>query len=156
MGRPSFRRKRKRPLPTCQIGTVVRRRRERFYPLRVRIFSRIGSWLRARGTAETPPLTSAHATQSLTSSVTSSSAPPSTNQPPPLPQVRTLDAETLSRLPLVDAGDILDSTLEGGGSTLVPFTRACAPHVDVKARCVTVEPPNEIDDEEAPDNSSRA
>jgi 16S rRNA processing protein RimM len=54
------------------------------------------------------------------------------------------------------AGDILDIALEGGGSQLVPFTRACAPHVDVKGRCVTVEPPNEIDGEEAPDNSSRA
>ena len=48
------------------------------------------------------------------------------------------------------AGDILDIALEGGGSKLVPFTRACAPHVDVKGRCVTVEPPEEIDGEEAP------
>ncbi len=48
------------------------------------------------------------------------------------------------------AGDILDIALEGGGSKLVPFTRACAPHVDVKGRCVTVEPPEEIEGEEAP------
>ncbi|MFN3889721.1 MAG: ribosome maturation factor RimM [Beijerinckiaceae bacterium] len=47
------------------------------------------------------------------------------------------------------AGDILDIALEGGGSRLVPFTRACAPHVDVKGRCVTVEPPDEIGDDES-------
>jgi 16S rRNA processing protein RimM len=54
------------------------------------------------------------------------------------------------------AGDILDIALEGGSSKLVPFTRACAPHVDVKGRCVTVEPPEEIDGEEAPDSASPA
>lgn len=48
------------------------------------------------------------------------------------------------------AGDILDIALEGGGSKLVPFTRACAPHVDVKGRLVTVEPPEEVDGEDAP------
>ncbi len=51
------------------------------------------------------------------------------------------------------AGDILDIALEGGGSQLVPFTRACAPHVDVKSRCVTVEPPEEVDGEDAPQGS---
>lgn len=49
------------------------------------------------------------------------------------------------------AGDILDIALEGGGARLVPFTRACAPHVDVKGRRVTVEPPEEVEGEEAPD-----
>jgi 16S rRNA processing protein RimM len=48
------------------------------------------------------------------------------------------------------AGDILDIALEGGGSQLVPFTRACAPHVDVKGRRVIVDPPDEVEGEEAP------
>lgn len=48
------------------------------------------------------------------------------------------------------AGDILDIALEGGGSRLIPFTRACAPHVDVKGRRVTVAPPDEIEGEEPP------
>jgi 16S rRNA processing protein RimM len=54
------------------------------------------------------------------------------------------------------AGDILDIALEGGGTSLVPFTRACAPHVDVKARRVVVAPPVEIEGEEPPTGSLRA
>lgn len=48
------------------------------------------------------------------------------------------------------AGDILDIALEGGGTRLVPFTRACAPHVDVSGRRVVVDPPEEVEGEEAP------
>ena len=49
------------------------------------------------------------------------------------------------------AGDILDIALEGGGTRLVPFTRACAPHVDVSGRRVIVAPPDEIEGEEEPE-----
>lgn len=50
------------------------------------------------------------------------------------------------------AGDILDIALEGGGSRLVPFTRACAPHVDVKERRVVVDPPDEVEGEQKHEN----
>ena len=53
------------------------------------------------------------------------------------------------------AGDILDIALEAGGSKLVPFTRACAPHVDVKGRRVVVDPPEEIEGEDAPGSGPR-
>lgn len=53
------------------------------------------------------------------------------------------------------AGDILDIALEGGGSRLVPFTRACAPHVDVKARRVVIVPPQEVEGEEAPQDAPK-
>ncbi|MBX9761267.1 MAG: ribosome maturation factor RimM [Beijerinckiaceae bacterium] len=53
------------------------------------------------------------------------------------------------------AGDILDIALEGGGSRLLPFTRACAPHVDVSGRRVIVAPPDEIEGEEAPGDAPR-
>jgi len=144
---PLLRRKRKRRLSDRQIGTVVRRRRGRCYTRWVRIFSRIGSWLRARGTAETPELTSAHATQSLASSLTS---PPSPSlSPPPLPLFRTLDAETLSRLPLVTADvfrqrllDVIQAARDEG--------RVQVAHLDAAVR-VMVLPQHSGDDDELDD-----
>jgi 16S rRNA processing protein RimM len=53
------------------------------------------------------------------------------------------------------AGDILDIALEGGGTRLLPFTRACAPHVHVKERRVVVDPPEEVEGDEAPEESSK-
>lgn len=46
------------------------------------------------------------------------------------------------------AGDILDILRADGSTTLVPFTKAAAPHVDMTARRVTVEPPIEVEGEE--------
>ncbi len=48
------------------------------------------------------------------------------------------------------AGDILDILRPDGSGLLVPFTKAAAPHLDVKARRVTVDPPAETEGEEAP------
>jgi len=43
------------------------------------------------------------------------------------------------------AGDILEIQQMDGQIALVPFTKAAAPHVDVAARRVTVDPPAEIE-----------
>jgi 16S rRNA processing protein RimM len=41
------------------------------------------------------------------------------------------------------AGDVLEITVEGGKSMLVPFTRAAVPQVDMAAKRVVVDPPVE-------------
>lgn len=49
------------------------------------------------------------------------------------------------------AGDILEIAPDGGGETLLlPFTKAVAPEIDFAAGRIVIEPPHEIEDEEAP------
>jgi 16S rRNA processing protein RimM len=45
------------------------------------------------------------------------------------------------------AGDILEIATEAGETRLVPFTRACAPHVDMAGGRVVVAPPIEVEGE---------
>jgi len=59
-----------------------------------------------------------------------------------------LSGETFGRVRDVlnyGAGDILEIQQADGRIALVPFTKAAAPHVDVSARRVTVDPPAEIE-----------
>jgi 16S rRNA processing protein RimM len=45
-------------------------------------------------------------------------------------------------VPNYGAGDLLDiKPLKGGPSVLMPFTKACAPIIDIAARRVTIIPP---------------
>ena len=50
------------------------------------------------------------------------------------------------------AGTSLEIVREGAASLLVPFTRACVPGVDLRAGCVTLAPPDEVDVPETRDS----
>ena len=43
------------------------------------------------------------------------------------------------------AGDVLEIAQRGGGELLLPFTRAVVPSVDLRARRLVVDPPDEVE-----------
>ena len=69
--------------------------------------------------------------------------------------VVTMDGDVLGKvfdLPNYGAGDLVEITLEGSAKTaLLPFTKACVPHIDIAARHVTVVLPQDWLDDTKPD-----
>jgi len=54
------------------------------------------------------------------------------------------------------AGDMIEILLEGGGASVLPFTRAVVPVVDVEGGRVVVAPPEETDARGASDDGSES
>ncbi len=57
---------------------------------------------------------------------------------------------TVVAVPNYGAGDLLEIAPPRGPSLLIPFTRAAVPEIDLSARRVTVDPPAEVGEHDAP------
>jgi 16S rRNA processing protein RimM len=71
---------------------------------------------------------------------------------------RLVDGGTLGIVRAVHdfgAGDALDIELDGGGSVVVPFTRATVPKVDLAGRMVLIDPPVGLFEPPGPEVPSR-